>query len=58
MRASRGVVAVLGVAVAASVLAAEGFNVPKGPCGSAPPAAPQRRKAGEGFPPCRCPPRP
>jgi len=55
MRASKGVVAALGVAVAASVLAAEGFNVPKGPCGSAPPAAPQRRKAGEGFPPLPLP---
>jgi len=55
MRASTGVVAAVAVAVAASVLAAEDFNVPKGPCGSAPPAAPQRRKGGESFPPLPLP---
>lgn len=43
-----------GVAVA-QVLAGEGFNVPRGPCGSAAPAAPQRRKAGEAFPPLPLP---
>jgi len=33
----------------------EGFNLPKGPCGSAPPAKPQRRKGGEGVPPLPLP---
>jgi len=41
--------------ITTQVLAAEGFNVPKGPCGGAPPAAPQRRKAGEAFPPLPLP---
>ncbi len=44
----------LGV-LALETWAADGFNVPKGPCGSAEPAKPQRRKAGEGFPPLPLP---
>ncbi len=39
----------------APVFADEGFNLPAGPCGSAPPASPQRRKAGESFPPLPLP---
>jgi len=42
------------VATVPAVLAAE-FNVPKGPCGSAPPAKPHRRKGGESFPPLPLP---
>jgi hypothetical protein len=40
---------------AGQALADEGFNVPKGPCGGAPPAAPHRRKGGEAFPPLPLP---
>jgi len=50
-----GTVVVLAVGMVAHVLAAEGFNVPKGPCGTAPPAKPQRRKAGESFAPLPLP---
>ncbi len=44
----------LGLLLPAAVCAAE-FNVPKGPCGSAPPAKPHRRKGGESFPPLPLP---
>ena len=43
------------IAFAVSLVLAEGFNVPKGPCGSAPPSKPQRRKGGEGFGPLPLP---
>lgn len=50
------VIALLLAAMAATrALADEGFNVPRGPCGSAPPATPHRRKAGEAFPPLPLP---
>jgi len=55
MKAIRNVVMMLVFLVAADGFADDGFNVPKGPCGSAPPAAPQRRKGGEGFPPLPLP---
>jgi len=55
MKVARIVAVLTLVAGAAGVLAAEGFNVPKGPCGSAPVAKPQRRKAGESFPPLLLP---
>jgi len=42
-------------AIGSQALADDGFNVPKGPCGSAPVAKPQRRKAGESFPPLPLP---
>ncbi|MFW6189253.1 MAG: DUF4159 domain-containing protein [Planctomycetota bacterium] len=35
--------------------AAQEFNLPKGPCGSAPPAKTHRRKGGESFPPLPLP---
>lgn len=41
--------------IAAYASAAQSFNVPKGPCGSAPVAQPHRRKAGESFPPLPLP---
>jgi hypothetical protein len=41
--------------MSAGAFAQEGFNVPKGPCGSAPPQKPQRRKGGESFPPLPLP---
>ena len=37
------------------VLDADGFNLPKGPCGSAAPAKPHRRTGGESFPPLPLP---
>ncbi len=49
------VVLALAVAAAADALAAGDFNVPKGPCGSAPVAKPQRRTGGESFPPLPLP---
>jgi hypothetical protein len=49
------VLVLLAAAMAVPALAEEGFNVPKGPCGSAPPAAPQRRTGGEGVPPLPLP---
>jgi len=53
---TRGIVAIaLSAVLAGPLFAQEGFNVPKGPCGSAPPAAPQRRKGGEGVPPLPLP---
>ena len=55
MRTAGTILFVLVVATASQVFAEEGFNVPKGPCGSAPPAAPQRRKGGEGVPPLPLP---
>jgi len=41
--------------VPALVASAAEINLPVGPCGSAPPAKPQRRKAGESFPPLPLP---
>ncbi len=55
MTAKRMLLALIACVTAAPALGAEGFNVPKGPCGSAPPAAPQRRKGGEAFPPLPLP---
>ncbi len=49
----RALVAVL-LLVSAAVSAAE-YDLPKGPCPSAPPANPQRRKGGESFPPLPLP---
>lgn len=37
------------------VVLAQEFNLPKGPCGSAEPSKPQRRKGGEGFAPLPLP---
>jgi len=54
MRACAAVI--LAAAVAASgALGEDEFNLPKGPCGTAPPARPQRRKGGEAFPPLPLP---
>jgi len=51
----RTVLPLILAAVGAQALAEDGFNLPKGPCGSAPPAKPHRRKAGESFPPLPLP---
>ena len=51
----RTVVLVLTGLLAVAHAADDGFNIPKGPCGSAPPASPHRRKAGESFPPLPLP---
>ena len=55
MRIAKMAALVLATALVGSVLADGGFNLPKGPCGSAPPAKPQRRKGGESFPPLPLP---
>ena len=49
------VLLLLAAAAAADALAAEDVVMPKGPCGSAPVAQPQRRTAGESFPPLPLP---
>ncbi len=55
MRA-RAFLTVLAVFVlAAHAPLADELNLPKGPCGSKPPAKPQRRQGGEGFPPLPLP---
>jgi len=47
--------AIMASLAAAYLVVGEEFNLPKGPCGSAPPAKPQRRKGGEGVPPLPLP---
>jgi hypothetical protein len=55
MRTSAAVALLALALIGAGAFADEGFNVPKGPCGSAPPAKPQRRTGGEGVPPLPLP---
>ncbi len=51
----RKLLLVVALALAMPPALGEESGVPLGPCGSAPPAAPQRRTAGEGFPPLPLP---
>jgi hypothetical protein len=55
MRTTAASVALLGLAACCVLGAGGGTDVPKGPCGSAPPASPHRRKAAEAFPPLPLP---
>ena len=55
MRAKRLLVAIALGLLAAQLAPAQDFNLPKGPCGSKPPAKPQRRQGGEGLPPLPLP---
>lgn len=55
MRMAKWSVTLICLFVGLGALAQEGFNVPKGPCGSAPPQKPQRRKGGESVPPLPLP---
>jgi hypothetical protein len=55
MRKTLLAVGLVGVLTGADYLAADEFNLPKGPCGSKPLAQPQRRKGGEGVPPLPLP---
>ena len=55
VKARLAVITLMLLALAVDSVRGEAPGVPVGPCGSAPPAEPQRRKGGEAFPPLPLP---